>query len=171
MFIRQVSIEQDRFPTRRVYPFNVPAIQQTAELHLERPVTFFVGENGSGKSTLLDAVARSCGIHIWTKPKRHLAHENPHEATLHSTSAPAGRTAGCRALFSAQRPFATWRIFWTTWRCATPAGWPTTAAGCSTRSPTARGFCRISAAGCEFRGFTFSTNPKRRSRPGTNCAL
>jgi predicted ATPase len=45
-------------------------------------VTFFVGENGSGKSTLLEAITRKCGIHIWDKPKRHLAHENPYETRL-----------------------------------------------------------------------------------------
>jgi predicted ATPase len=41
-----------------------------------------VGENGSGKSTLLEALTRKCGIHIWDKPKRHLAHENPYETKL-----------------------------------------------------------------------------------------
>jgi predicted ATPase len=43
---------------------------------------FFVGENGSGKSTLLDAIARKCGIHLWDKPRRHLAHNNPFETRL-----------------------------------------------------------------------------------------
>jgi predicted ATPase len=51
-------------------------------LALDRPVTFFVGENGSGKSTVLDAVARKVGIHIWDKPRRHLAHNNPYETQL-----------------------------------------------------------------------------------------
>jgi predicted ATPase len=51
-------------------------------LALDRPVTFFVGENGSGKSTVLDAIARKAGIHIWDKPRRHLAHNNPYETKL-----------------------------------------------------------------------------------------
>jgi predicted ATPase len=51
-------------------------------LSLDKPVVFFVGENGSGKSTLLEALCRKCGIHIWDKPKRHIAHENPYEARL-----------------------------------------------------------------------------------------
>ena len=82
MYITEVKIDRERFPTRQHYPFNVPAIQQTPEVALEKPVVFFVGENGSGKSTLLDAITRKCGIHIWDKPRRHLAHENPFETKL-----------------------------------------------------------------------------------------
>ena len=41
-----------------------------------------MGENGSGKSTLLEAITRKCGIHVWDKPKRHLAHSNPYETRL-----------------------------------------------------------------------------------------
>jgi predicted ATPase len=52
------------------------------ELTFRRPVVFFVGENGSGKSTLLDALARRCGIHVWDKPRRHVAHNNPYEDKL-----------------------------------------------------------------------------------------
>jgi predicted ATPase len=82
MYITEVRIDRDRFPTRQLYPFNVPAIQDTPELTLEKPIAFFVGENGSGKSTLLDAITRQCGIHIWDKPRRHLAHNNPFESKL-----------------------------------------------------------------------------------------
>jgi predicted ATPase len=82
MYLRQVTIEATKFPTRRYYPFNIPAIQKSETLTFRRPVTFFVGENGSGKSTLLDAIARKCSIHVWEKPKRHLAHNNPFETKL-----------------------------------------------------------------------------------------
>ena len=82
MYITEVKIDRERFPTRQHYPFNVPAIQETSELALEKPVVFFVGENGSGKSTLLDAITRKCGIHVWDKPRRHLAHNNPFETKL-----------------------------------------------------------------------------------------
>ncbi len=82
MYITEVRIDRERFPTRQHYPFNVPAIQETPQLALEKPVVFFVGENGSGKSTLLDAITRKCGIHIWDKPRRHLAHDNPYETAL-----------------------------------------------------------------------------------------
>ena len=82
MYITRVRINSDSFPTRRYYPFNVPILRRTPELRLHKPVSFFVGENGSGKSTLLDAITKKCGIHIWDKPKRHLAHENPYEGRL-----------------------------------------------------------------------------------------
>jgi predicted ATPase len=82
MFLRQTRIDSAGFPTRRYYPFNIPAIQGSATLAFRKPVTFFVGENGSGKSTLLDAIARKCSIHIWDRPRRHLAHNNPFEAHL-----------------------------------------------------------------------------------------
>ncbi len=39
------------------FPFSVPAIRTLPVVHLDAPVTFFVGENGSGKSTLLEALA------------------------------------------------------------------------------------------------------------------
>jgi predicted ATPase len=82
MYITKVGINRERFPTRRIYPFNVPAICATEELTLRKPIVFFVGENGSGKSTLLEAITRKCGVHIWDKPRRHLAHENPLEDKL-----------------------------------------------------------------------------------------
>ena len=82
MYITEVKIDREHFPTRQHYPFNVAAIHETPRLRLEKPVVFFVGENGSGKSTLLDAITRQCGIHIWDKPRRHLAHDNPYETKL-----------------------------------------------------------------------------------------
>lgn len=82
MYITKVKIDRDDFPTERFYPFSVPAIKQTPELALRAPVVFFVGENGSGKSTLLDAITRKCGIHVWDKPRRHVAHNNPYETKL-----------------------------------------------------------------------------------------
>jgi predicted ATPase len=84
MYITGVRINKDDFPTNRFYPFNIPAIQATLELTLRAPVVFFVGENGSGKSTLLEAITRKCGIHIWDKPPRHLAYNNPYENKLSS---------------------------------------------------------------------------------------
>jgi predicted ATPase len=82
MYLRGVRINGDSFPTERYYPFNTPSIRRTSELVFRRPVVYFVGENGSGKSTLLEAIARRCGIHIWDKPRRHLAHNNPYETAL-----------------------------------------------------------------------------------------
>jgi predicted ATPase len=82
VYIDSIRINSEDFPTRRYYPFNVPILNETPELKLKKPIVFFVGENGSGKSTLLDAITKKCGIHIWDKPKRHLAHENPYEDRL-----------------------------------------------------------------------------------------
>lgn len=82
MYLTKVRINSERFPTRRHYPFSIPAIGATTELKFRKPIVFFVGENGSGKSTLLDAITRKCGIHTWDKPRRHLAHYNPYETRL-----------------------------------------------------------------------------------------
>ena len=103
MYLRQVKIKATEYPTRRYYPFNIPVIQGAATLIFRSPVTFFVGENGSGKSTLLDAIARKCSIHIWDKPRRHLAHNNPFETKLANHIAvdwANGRVAG--SLFRAE---------------------------------------------------------------------
>jgi predicted ATPase len=82
MHLIKVRIHSDTYPTDRIYPFNIPVIKETPELRFRKPVAFFVGENGSGKSTLLEAITRKCGIHLWDKPKRHLAHNNPYETRL-----------------------------------------------------------------------------------------
>ncbi|MEA3351742.1 MAG: AAA family ATPase [Chloroflexota bacterium] len=82
MYITKVRFNSDNYPTTRCYPFNITTIRETAALTIKKPVAFFVGENGSGKSTLMDAITRKCGLHIWDKPKRHLAHENPYETSL-----------------------------------------------------------------------------------------
>jgi len=82
MHLIKVRIHSDDYPTSRCYPFNIPVLRETPELTFRKPVAFFVGENGSGKSTLLEAITRRCGIHIWDKPRRHLAHNNPYETRL-----------------------------------------------------------------------------------------
>ena len=82
MHLIKVRIHSDDYPTGRCYPFNIPALRETRELTFRKPIAFFVGENGTGKSTLLDAITRKCGIHIWDKPRRHLAHNNPYETRL-----------------------------------------------------------------------------------------
>jgi predicted ATPase len=82
MHLIKVRIHSDTYPTDRIYPFNIPVIKETPELRFRKPVAFFVGENGSGKSTLLEAITRKCGIHLWDKPRRHLAHNNPYETRL-----------------------------------------------------------------------------------------
>ncbi len=82
MHLIKVRINSKNYPTSHYYPFNIPILRETPELTFRRPVAFFVGENGSGKSTLLDAITRKCDIHIWDKPRRHVAHNNPYETRL-----------------------------------------------------------------------------------------
>jgi predicted ATPase len=82
MHITTVRINSDDYPTSRYYPFNIPALRETPMLTFKRPVVFFVGENGSGKSTLLEAITKKCGVTIWDKPRRHVAHNNPYETRL-----------------------------------------------------------------------------------------
>ena len=82
MFITEIEIQSERYPTANCYPFTVPTLREPQVLPLKTPVVFFVGENGSGKSTLLEALCRKCGVHIWDKPKRHIAHKNPYETRL-----------------------------------------------------------------------------------------
>lgn len=82
MYITKVRINNEDYPTQTCYPFNVATLRHTSSLTIRKPIAIFVGENGSGKSTLLEAITRKCGIHIWDKPKRHLAHENPCENRL-----------------------------------------------------------------------------------------
>jgi len=82
MYLTKLRINSDLYPTHRIYPFNIPVLNHPTELTFRRPVIFFVGENGSGKSSLLEAITRKCGFHIWHKPKRHLAHQNPLETRL-----------------------------------------------------------------------------------------
>lgn len=82
MYIKQVKLYNDHYPTNQYYPFNVPILRTTAQLTFRSPATFFVGENGSGKSTLLEAITRKSGVNTWEKPKRHLAHKNPYETRL-----------------------------------------------------------------------------------------
>ncbi len=82
MYITQVKLHSEYYPTDRYYPFNIPTLRRTAALVLKKPVVFFVGENGSGKSTLLEALTRKCGVHIWDKVKRRAGYDNPYADRL-----------------------------------------------------------------------------------------
>lgn len=82
MHLVRVRVNSENYPTDRFYPFNVPILKDATELTFKSPIAFFVGENGSGKSTLLEAITKKCGVHIWHKPKRHVAHHNPFETRL-----------------------------------------------------------------------------------------
>ncbi|MBT7166827.1 MAG: AAA family ATPase, partial [Victivallales bacterium] len=80
--LRRVTLQHDKFPTRDHYPFNLPVLADTDAVPFSTPVTLFVGENGTGKSTLLEAMARACGIHMWSNAGRARCQHNPYEALL-----------------------------------------------------------------------------------------
>jgi predicted ATPase len=85
MHLSQVTINQNRFPTRDDYPFNLPILQQTGAIDLSNPVTIFTGENGTGKSTLLKALCQRCHIHIWEGMYRTRYKVNHYENMLEKT--------------------------------------------------------------------------------------
>ena len=60
MYLRKISLIQERIPAERSFPFTIPLIRNLQSIELQHAVTFFVGENGSGKSTLLEAIADRC---------------------------------------------------------------------------------------------------------------
>lgn len=57
MFLRRISILNERIPSHKVYPFSIPGFKGLQTIEFKSNVTFFVGENGSGKSTLMEAIA------------------------------------------------------------------------------------------------------------------
>ena len=60
-FLHSIVGVEEKFDRSR-YPFNIPAFSDGIDIHLDKRVTFLVGENGSGKSTLLEALAECCGF-------------------------------------------------------------------------------------------------------------
>ncbi len=82
MYLKSITINRDQFPTRDVFPFNVPAFQQTGKIDLDSNIIFFVGRNGTGKSALLDAIGRIRGFLPWGGSKTHRVHNNPYETRL-----------------------------------------------------------------------------------------
>jgi len=82
MYIDQIIIDHNRFPTKDAHPFNLSILQNTDALKLRTRVTVFTGENGTGKSTLLKAICHKCNIHIWEGVNRTRYEVNPFEEKL-----------------------------------------------------------------------------------------
>ncbi|MDA0745605.1 MAG: AAA family ATPase [bacterium] len=61
-FISSVTLERDKVPSWKEFPFSLNAVCHLDTLNLHKDVTFFVGENGSGKSTLLEGIAVAWGF-------------------------------------------------------------------------------------------------------------
>ncbi|MFA5375160.1 MAG: AAA family ATPase [Dehalococcoidia bacterium] len=85
MFLKKAIINQNLFPTRAEYPFNLEIFQRTSSLEFNTPVTIFTGENGTGKSTLLKALCRKCNIYMWEGEDGRRCTNNPYEDMLAST--------------------------------------------------------------------------------------
>lgn len=83
MHVKRVTLLADQFPTKEGYPFNLAIFRETNGITFRSPVTFFIGENGTGKSTLLEALAHTCGIHIWSGIERKRFEINPYEEALY----------------------------------------------------------------------------------------
>ncbi len=83
MHLTKIELLADEYPTKKHYPFSIGLFQNTKEISLVSPVTFFIGENGTGKSTLLKALARKCNIHMWKGMERTIAEYNRYEEALH----------------------------------------------------------------------------------------
>jgi len=82
MYINKITINHNRFPSQKVYPFHLSILQNTDALDLKTPVTIFIGENGTGKSTLLKAICERCNIYIWEGVSRTRYKTNPFEDKL-----------------------------------------------------------------------------------------
>jgi predicted ATPase len=61
-YLIRASLRSEATPDLNAYPFNIPAVQQVADIRFHPNVTFFVGENGAGKSTVLEAIAVALGF-------------------------------------------------------------------------------------------------------------
>jgi predicted ATPase len=82
MHLKKITIRNNRFPEKNIYPYNLDLLKQTKSIEFTSPVTFFVGRNGSGKSTLLRAICKKCGIQIWQEVERTRYNYNIFEDTL-----------------------------------------------------------------------------------------
>ena len=84
MHFKSVKIVRDKFPRRDIYPFTLPIVQNNSEIIFDNKITFLAGENGCGKSTILTAIARSCGLHIWSEKGWTHCDKNPYRNALHT---------------------------------------------------------------------------------------
>ncbi|MEO8628268.1 MAG: AAA family ATPase [Betaproteobacteria bacterium] len=60
-YLQEIAIRSDGAINPEIYPYNIPAVREIAQLQFHADVTFFVGENGAGKSTVLEAIAVALG--------------------------------------------------------------------------------------------------------------
>ena len=83
MHLKSIVLHPEKYPADHVYPFCLPIFKDTKGIEFATNVTFFAGENGTGKSSLLEAIARRCGVHIWSGLERTRFSVNHFEKDLH----------------------------------------------------------------------------------------
>lgn len=160
-FLKQIATLPDQVEPSQ-YPFNIRAFSHGIDLKLRSNVTFFVGENGSGKSTLLEAIAECCGFNPEGGNRDH------YYATF------ADRSALAKALRLSWSPKVTEGFFLRAesfYNFATYIEQVSTlrayGVNRSTNSLTANLFWLYSSTDLN-RGFTSSTNRRRRSHHNDN---
>jgi len=120
MHLKSVSLYPDKYPTREYYPFNLKVFHETKSIEFKTPVTFFVGENGTGKSTLLEALAHSCGIHIWRGITRTRYEKNPYDEQLHKAISVQWANGKVPGSFFASQIFRNFTAMLDEWAAADP---------------------------------------------------
>ncbi|MFA5859233.1 MAG: AAA family ATPase [Elusimicrobiota bacterium] len=83
MFIKEVEVNNSKFPDVDAYPFNVGLLRKTKIIDFSPGVTFFIGENGTGKSTVLRAIAQKVGVHLWEDAQHKVFKYNKYAGMLH----------------------------------------------------------------------------------------
>ena len=103
MHLKKVTIYPEKFPTKKLYPFNLSVFHQETTLEFQSPITFLIGENGAGKSTLLDAISERCRYYGWQGLDKMRYNRSPYEKDFYKVIAinwNNGRVPG--SFFSAQ---------------------------------------------------------------------
>lgn len=68
-YLTRIKIDKNN---RNEFPFSLPLFKNGVDLHLEKPITFIVGNNGSGKSTFLENLACRLGFNVYGGGKNNL---------------------------------------------------------------------------------------------------
>lgn len=121
MHIKKITFNNDNFPDKSVYPFNMNILRKSKGIRFTTPVTFFIGENGSGKSTILRAISQKCGIHIWEDAEHSRYNYNHYEQELYKYISIIWSNGPVTGTFFGSQIFYDFTRFLDGWARATPA--------------------------------------------------